>query len=177
VIPPDGATMRRFARLALAGHFAVALLALAGLAAYRHRAPLAPSQPIAFPHTVHAGQLGLECRLCHAYADRSPSAGAPPLATCMTCHETIGLDRAEVQKLRAHVARAEPVAWSRVHVLPSYVRFTHKRHVRAGVDCAVCHGDVASMTRVKRVRPLTMGWCVTCHRARGAPTDCATCHA
>jgi hypothetical protein len=94
----------------------------------------------------------------------------------MTCHETVALDRPEVQKLRGHVERKEPVVWERVHSLPSFVHFTHKRHVRAGVDCAACHGGVASMARVKRVRPLTMGWCVSCHWTRGAPTDCATCH-
>jgi hypothetical protein len=168
--------VRRLARVALAGYFALALLLLAALALYRQEPAISPAQPIAFPHTVHAGQLGLACTFCHAYADRSPSATVPPLSTCMTCHETIGLDRPEVQKLRGYVERKEPVVWQRVHALPSFVNFTHKRHVKAGVDCAVCHGGVAKMARVKRVRPLTMGWCVTCHWTRGAPTDCATCH-
>lgn len=171
----DHPLVRRIARLALLGHFGLALLALAGLAAFRG-AVLAPEQPIAFPHTVHAGTLELPCAHCHAFADRSPEATVPPLATCMACHETVALDRPEVQKLRGHVARKEPVVWRRVHAVPSFVHFTHERHVKAGVDCAVCHGGVAQMARVKRVRPLTMGWCVTCHRTRGAPTDCATCH-
>jgi hypothetical protein len=172
----ESTAVRRIARLALAGHFALTLLALAALAAWRGQDPLAPPQPIAFPHTVHAGRLELPCAHCHAFADRSPEATVPPLATCMACHETIGLDRPEVQKLRAHVARGEPVTWRRVHALPTFVHFTHQRHVKAGVDCAVCHGGVAQMAVVKRVRPLTMGWCVACHRTRGAPTDCATCH-
>jgi hypothetical protein len=174
--PGNGAIPTRLARLALAGWFALSLLLLAGLAAYRAQDPIAPSQPIAFPHTVHAGELGLECTFCHVNAPRSPRATVPPLSICMTCHETIALDRPEVQKLRRHVARGEPVVWNRVHSVPSFVGFTHKRHVKAGVDCAVCHGGVAQMARVKRVRPLTMGWCVACHRTRGAPTDCATCH-
>jgi hypothetical protein len=172
----DSALVRRLARLALGGYFALALVLLAPLAWYRGQPPLSPAQPIAFPHTIHAGQLGLECLFCHANAARSPSATVPPLATCMTCHETIALDRPEVQKLRGYVARKEPVVWQRVHSLPSFVRFTHKRHVKAGVDCAVCHGGIASMARVKRVRPLKMGWCLTCHLTKGAPTDCATCH-
>lgn len=169
-------TPRRIGAAALAGWVALTLALLGGLAAWRSVPPLAPAQPIAFPHTVHAGQLGLPCLFCHANADKSPSATVPPLATCMTCHQTIALDRPEVQKLRGYVQRGEPVVWERVHAVPSFVHFTHKRHVKAGVDCAVCHGGVATMARVTRVRPLTMGWCIACHRTRGAPTDCTTCH-
>lgn len=169
-------TMRRVVALGLAGWFALWLVLLGALAAWRSLAPLAPAQPIDFPHTVHAGQLGLACTFCHVDVARSSSATVPPLSTCMTCHETIGLDRPEVQKLRGHVERKEPVVWRRVHSVPEFVRFAHERHVKAGVDCSACHGGVAAMARVKRVRPLTMGWCITCHRIRGAPTDCATCH-
>lgn len=173
---PDAATLRLLARLGAMAHFGLALLLLAGLAAWRHADPIAPRQPIDFPHAVHAGDLGLDCLFCHEFADRSPRATAPPLSTCMTCHESMALDRPGVQLLRGHVERGEPVAWRQVHALPSFVHFTHERHVKAGVACATCHGDVAQMARVTRVRPLTMGWCVTCHRARGASTDCATCH-
>lgn len=172
----EGLAAGRIGRLALAGWFSLALLALGGLAAWRSAPPLSPEQPIAFPHTIHAGQLGLACTFCHANAERSPSATVPPLSTCMTCHETIALDRPEVQKLRGYVERKEPVLWRRVHSLPPFIHFTHKRHLKAGVDCAVCHGGIATMARVTRVRPLTMGWCITCHRTRGASTDCATCH-
>jgi hypothetical protein len=172
----EGAMLRRLARVALLGWFALSVLLLGGLAAYRGQDEVAPAQPIAFPHTVHAGELGLECTFCHVNAPRSPRATVPPLSVCMTCHETIGLERPEVQKLRGYVERGESVVWRRVHAVPSFVHFTHKRHVRAGVDCAVCHGGVAKMARVKRVRPLTMGWCIACHWTRGAPTDCATCH-
>ena len=168
--------VRLLARLALAGYFVLALLLLALLGWYRGQSPVAPAQPIAFPHTIHAGRLGLACTFCHSFADRSTRAGIPPLSTCMTCHGTIAVERPEVRKLLGYVERREPVAWQRVHLLPGHVYFSHKRHVRAGVDCAACHGAVAKMERVKRVRPLTMGWCVTCHRLRGAPTDCATCH-
>lgn len=166
------------ARLAVAGFFGLVILLMGALAAWRHVTPLAPAQPIAFPHTVHAGRLEIPCLHCHADAGRSPSASVPPLSVCMACHATIATDRPEVQKLRGFVERREPVSWSRVHALPAsaLVHFNHKPHVRAGVDCAACHGGVAQMARVTRVRPLTMGWCVSCHRARGAPTDCTTCH-
>lgn len=166
------------ARLALAGWFALVLLLLGALAAWRSWTPLAPEQPIAFPHTIHAGRLEIPCLHCHVNADRSPRATAPALSVCMACHATIAVDRPEVQRLRGYVERKEPVTWNRVHFLPdsALVHFSHKPHVKAGVDCAVCHGGVAQMARVTRVRPLTMGWCVTCHRTRGAPTDCTTCH-
>lgn len=173
---PEALTPRRIGLLALGAWIGLALLLMGALAAWRQSTPLAPAQPIAFPHTVHAGRLGLECTFCHVNAPRSPEATVPPLSVCMTCHETIGLDRPEVRKLRGYVERKEPVTWARVHSLPTFVHFTHKRHVKAGVDCAYCHGGVASMSRVTRVRSLTMGWCIGCHRTRGAPTDCATCH-
>lgn len=174
--PGGSSTSGRIGGLALAGWFALWLVALGALAAWRQSTPLAPAQPIAFPHTIHAGRLAIPCTFCHVNASRSPSATVPALSVCMTCHETIALDRPEVQKLRGYVARKEPVQWERVHQVPSFVRFTHKRHIKAGVDCAACHGGVAQMARVQRVRPLTMGWCIGCHRTRGAPTDCAACH-
>jgi hypothetical protein len=167
---------RLLTRLALLGYYCGCLLAVAALAWYRGLAPPAPPQPISFPHTVHAGRLGLPCTFCHAFAEISPSAGIPPLQTCMGCHQDVAVDNPEVRKLREHAERREPVVWQQVHWLPAHVHFTHQRHLRAGIDCAACHGAVAKMERVKRVRPLRMGWCVTCHRAGGASTDCATCH-
>ena len=174
--PTPSSLPAKLGPVALAAWFGLWLAALGALAAWRHTTPLAPAQPIAFPHTIHAGRLGIPCTFCHVNAPRSPQATVPPLSVCMTCHETIALDRPEVQKLRGYVARKEPVVWERIHAVPAFVRFTHKRHIKAGVDCAVCHGGVALMARVQRVRPLTMGWCISCHRTRGAPTDCATCH-
>lgn len=173
---PLDAISRWLLPVALTAWFAGALAVLGALAAWREADVTAPAQPIAFPHTVHAGTLSLPCSFCHLNVERSSQATVPPLSVCMTCHETIAAGRPEVERLKAHVARGEPVTWRRVHELPSFVHFTHKRHVRAGVACATCHGDVAAMARITRVRPLTMGWCITCHRTRGAPTDCATCH-
>lgn len=168
--------MRQLVRLFLLGYFGMFLLAAAALAYYQAHYRQPPAQPIAFPHTVHAGRLGLDCAFCHEFADRSPKAGVPPVEKCMSCHRSIALESLEVQKLHRHQEQGEPIAWNRVHVLPVHVHFTHKRHIRAGIDCAVCHGGVSRMTLVRQVRPLEMGWCVTCHRAKGASTDCATCH-
>ena len=73
-------------------------------------------------------------------------------------------------------AQREPIPWIRIHDLPDHVHFTHKRHVLAGVDCQVCHGEVDRMDAAIQTAPLTMGWCVTCHEERKAPKDCLTCH-
>jgi hypothetical protein len=94
----------------------------------------------------------------------------------MGCHKTIAVEREEIRKLTRHYEEKQPVQWVRVYALPDFIYFSHKRHVKAGVECATCHGDVAGMKRVRRVNELIMGWCVSCHRVRGASRDCATCH-
>ncbi len=157
-------------------YFGAAVLAVAGMAVLRSDRLQAPEQPIDFPHTVHVGQLGLACTYCHIHVEDSPEAGVPPLEICMGCHRSVAVDRPEVRKLIRSYEQKKPVEWIKVHDLPDFIYFSHKRHVRAEVDCSACHGDVAKMDRIKRVRPLRMGWCIGCHRALGASTDCATCH-
>jgi hypothetical protein len=162
--------------IAALGYFGACVLLVAGLWYLWHRSDPAPGQPISFPHTVHAGQLGMPCAYCHAFVERSRSAGAPPMELCMGCHRSIAADRAEIRKLTRHYEEKRPIEWKRVYALPDFIYFSHKRHVKAGVACWTCHGDVAGMIRVRRVNEPTMGWCVSCHRVRGAPRDCATCH-
>jgi hypothetical protein len=94
----------------------------------------------------------------------------------MSCHRTVATDREEIKKLTAHYEGKKPVEWARVYALPDFIYFSHKRHVKAGVACDSCHGDVSAMLRIRRVRNLQMGWCVSCHRMRNAPMDCWTCH-
>jgi hypothetical protein len=94
----------------------------------------------------------------------------------MGCHRTIATEREGIRTLTRHYEEKRPVQWKRVYALPDFIYFSHKRHVKAGVECATCHGDVAGMNRVRRVNELAMGWCVSCHRVRGASRDCATCH-
>jgi len=163
-------------KLALVGYFGLFLLLTAALAFYWERWQKPPEQPIAFPHTIHAGQLELACTFCHENAARSPRAGAPSIRKCMSCHQTVAVDNPEVKKLRRYHQEEEPIAWVRLHTLPDHVYFTHKRHIKFGLDCSDCHGEVRKMEKMQRVRSLEMGWCVTCHRSLGAPTDCATCH-
>lgn len=136
----------------------------------------ATAAPVAFDHRVHVADNGLDCQLCHAYARRGPVAGLPPVARCAGCHRFVAAESPAVESLMARFEAGEPLAWTRVHQLPDYVRFTHKRHVRAGVACRTCHGDVGAMRSVEQVAPLTMGWCVGCHEQRQAPDDCLVCH-
>jgi hypothetical protein len=160
----------------LVGYFVAAAIALAAIRVHRPIEALSPEQPIAFSHAIHAGGLGLECTHCHVYVAQSPSATVPAISICMECHESVLTDRPEIQKLTAYWEKKEPVLWNKIHDLPWHVRFTHEWHIKAGVDCSVCHGEIKAMDRVRRVRSLKMGWCVECHRSRSAPTDCTTCH-
>ncbi len=170
--------LRRIAATAVFGYFALfgVLILLLGFRWNRHRKP--PMQPIAYSHEIHVGKLNLDCLFCHTTADTSTFAGVPPVATCMKCHETVRTDRPEVQKILAYWKRKEPIPWNRVHRIRirNYVYFSHKRHVKKGIRCQQCHGEVRAMAVVRAVSSLKMGWCVSCHRENDAPTDCAICH-
>lgn len=163
-------------RMTILGYVGLFLAASLGYGYLWHRQWRTPSQPIAFPHTIHAGQLELPCNFCHLWVEKSPRAGVPPLDKCMSCHRTVATERDEIKKLTRSYENKEPVAWNRVHSLAGFVYFSHERHVKAGVDCSHCHGRVREMTKIRRVRPLQMGWCITCHWGWEGPTDCAACH-
>ena len=135
-----------------------------------------PVQPIHFSHQIHAGEYGIHCLYCHSYAEVSRSAGVPDVETCRNCHIIIGRDKPEVKKLMNYWKEKETIPWVKVHDLPDHVYFPHKMHVSAGVECTNCHGDVASMDRIKRVSSLKMGWCLSCHKENAASIDCWTCH-
>ena len=140
-----------------------------------------PVQPIAFPHTIHAGEDRIDCQYCHFSAERSVNAGIPPVGTCYGCHQMIrGTDeqqQAEIQKVVDYWTEQEPIPWIRIYKVADHVHFPHMRHIAAGVDCATCHGNVQEMAVIEEVnQPLAMGWCVTCHMERGASRDCAVCH-
>ncbi len=139
-----------------------------------------PVQPLQFMHDVHVSAESIPCAYCHYSANVSEEAGIPPVGTCMGCHRfvpgTSDAFRTEIQLLMGFAADSQPIPWNRVYSVPAFVQFTHKPHIRAGVTCAQCHGDVARMVQVSRATPLSMGWCVDCHRTNGAPDDCATCH-
>ena len=137
----------------------------------------APVQPIAFTHKVHLAQ-GIQCVGCHTGVDQGPDAQIPGAKVCMVCHEETATDKPEIQKVAAYVARGEDIRWQRVYgySASAHVKFNHAPHIRAGVSCATCHGDMTKQTVAVRSVDLSMGYCLDCHRASRASTDCMTCH-
>ena len=144
-----------------------------------------PEQPIAFPHTTHVQDIGLDCTFCHRNVTKGRAASIPAVGLCMTCHTTVGHDKPEIKKLLSFHDMGRPIDWVRVHRVPDHVKFVHEPHIRHFSEkdnvnpsgtCQICHGDVGSMTKVSQIRSLKMGDCVDCHRDNDAPTDCSTCH-
>lgn len=121
-------------------------------------------QPVPFSHQHHVGGLGLDCRFCHSGVETSAVAGIPPTHTCMTCHSQLYTQTAMLAPVRSSLARNQPIRWNKVNKLPDYVYFDHSIHVAKGVGCTTCHGDVDHMPLTRQAAPLTMGWCLDCHR-------------
>lgn len=125
-----------------------------------------PQQPVAFSHKLHAGDLHLDCRYCHDTVERAAFAAIPTTQTCMGCHERLVLPESpRLAPVRAAWAADRPLRWVRVHMLPDHAYFDHSVHLTAGVGCATCHGRVDRMKVTYQVQPLSMSWCLDCHRA------------
>jgi len=124
----------------------------------------APDQPVAYSHRLHAGQLGMDCRYCHDTVERSSFAAVPPAATCMNCHKIIRTESPLLEPIREAAAGGDAVAWVRVHLLPDYASFDHSVHVGNGVGCESCHGRIDQMDVVQQQQPLSMSWCLDCHK-------------
>ena len=141
-------------------------------------------QPIAFSHYLHAYKSEIQCEYCHSSARRSIHGGVPELSVCMNCHKHVKKDAPEIKKIKAAFDAGTPIEWNKVHDLPDYVNFAHNRHVRAGVNCVECHGQVQLQgeprivtvddggkqvpsievdTVMIREASLQMGWCLDCH--------------
>jgi hypothetical protein len=142
-------------------------------------------QPVPFAHTLHVNALKIDCRYCHAGAERGPMAGLPPTRACVPCHDPGLVSSAPFTPVRNSLATGRAIPWRRITSVPDFVFFNHAAHVRNGVECGTCHGPVNQMKEVYQVVPLTMNWCVECHRrateAAGRPhgaslTSCTTCH-
>jgi len=123
-----------------------------------------PTQPVPYSHKVHVRDLGLDCRFCHTGVESSPVAGIPPTKTCMNCHNMIKADSEKLTLVRESFKNGTPLEWIRIHKSPDYVYFDHSAHINVGVGCASCHGNIAEMDVVAQQEPLSMGWCLTCHR-------------
>ena len=150
----------------------------------------APVQPIHYSHKIHAGDNKIDCKFCHSSARKSKHSGIPSLNVCMNCHKNIAdyngeedlengytkdFYTGEIKKLykavgwdeenQAYTGETEPVKWTRIHNLPDFAYFNHSQHVTvAGVECQKCHGPVEEMEIMSQFAPLTMGWCIDCHR-------------
>jgi hypothetical protein len=124
----------------------------------------APEQPIAYSHELHAGELGIDCRYCHANVERSQEAMIPSTQACMGCHAVVKPDSPQLAVLRDSWRDSNPVPWIRVHKLPEHAYFDHGAHLSAGVGCVTCHGRVDQMEVVRVDAPLAMSWCLDCHR-------------
>jgi hypothetical protein len=129
-----------------------------------------PKQPIAYSHKLHAGEMQMDCRYCHAYVERGPHAGVPPTQTCMNCHAQVKKDAPSLEPLRQSWTTGIPVPWKRIHKVPDFAYFDHSAHMgfgtgenRAAIGCETCHGRIDTMEVVKQVQPLSMSWCLECH--------------
>jgi hypothetical protein len=160
----------------LFGYVGAAAVGLVVLLALRSDGGVGPDQPIAFSHQIHAADLALDCTHCHQTVEVSRFPGIPSTDVCMVCHEFTATDRPDIQRLTRLHNEGRPVEWIKVHSVPWHVYFTHKRHIKAEIECTACHSDVTVQLPVRQVRSFDMGMCVNCHRANGAPTDCWTCH-
>ncbi|MGN6106830.1 MAG: cytochrome c3 family protein [Kofleriaceae bacterium] len=123
-----------------------------------------PDQPVPYSHALHVGELGMDCRYCHNTVERAGKAAVPPAATCMNCHSTVKKSSDVLLPIRQAFGENTAVHWTRVTDLPDYVYFNHEAHVNASVGCESCHGRVDQMVKVFQAKPLTMGWCLDCHR-------------
>ncbi len=123
-----------------------------------------PVQPVPYSHKQHAGDMGMDCRYCHSTVEKSGFAAVPPTQTCMNCHSKVRTDSQKLLPVRESWATDQPIPWVKVHNLPDFVYFNHSAHLNAGVGCESCHGRVDQMIQVTQVQPLSMGWCLDCHR-------------
>ncbi|MCB0309828.1 MAG: cytochrome c3 family protein [Bdellovibrionales bacterium] len=141
-----------------------------------------PEQPINFSHVTHVQKNQIDCQYCHWTVTKSSYAAIPEVETCMGCHMQVPgqtpEQQGEIKKISEYYqgGKGQPIPWVKVHVMPDHVKFNHKRHIKAGVSCQSCHGQVPEMDVVQRVSSMKMGWCVDCHRTQGTSIDCAVCH-
>lgn len=154
-------------------------------------------QPIGFRHDLHVARVGIGCAFCHRGATRAAAAGMPTARTCLTCHDRLWRGTLALQPLFTSVELDQPIVWNSLYRLPAHARFHHGAHSASGISCATCHGDVARMVTIRKAEPMSMAWCLDCHREEGERrqaaliaarpelrgrlanpqlTDCSVCH-
>ncbi len=157
--------------------YAIAAALFVGLGAYARLPGRAPTQPIAFAHSVHL-KAGVQCVVCHRDGAVSPEAGLPSVRECALCHTKIGPESPVVQQALVYARRGEEIPWQPVYgfAATAHVLFRHDMHVGNGIACATCHGDLRQVATARVWKPFSMGVCLNCHRERGAATGCERCH-
>ncbi len=120
-------------------------------------------QPVQFDHRHHVKDDGIKCLYCHDGADRVAYAGVPSTQVCMGCHSQVWNQSPMLEPVRRSYFSGQPIPWNRVHLVPDFVFFNHAVHVKNGIECAHCHGDVTAMPIARKERMFTMGWCLDCH--------------
>lgn len=123
-----------------------------------------PVQPVPYSHKLHAGDMGMDCRYCHTAVERSPVAMVPPTQTCMNCHTLVLPESEKLIPVMKSWKEGTPIPWVKIHKIPDYAYFDHSAHLRVGVGCASCHGRIDQMEVVQQDQPLSMSWCLECHR-------------
>ena len=128
------------------------------------RVGYAPVQPVPFSHAKHVQEVGLDCRYCHTNVEKSGHSNVPSSQTCMNCHSIIKADSPLLAPVRESYSNNTPVPWVWIHQTPDYAYFNHAAHVNRGVSCVECHGKVNEMDTVTHSKPLSMAFCLECHR-------------
>src|SRR4051812_8779490 len=131
---------------------------------YETRQNVPREQPVPFSHEHHAGGLGIDCRYCHQTVEISAFAGIPATKVCMNCHAEMWAVAPALEPMRESYRTGKSIQWTRVHDLPEFVYFNHSVHVHEGIGCSECHGRVDLMPLTWQAQPLTMAWCLDCHR-------------
>ncbi|MFZ9746022.1 MAG: cytochrome c3 family protein [Opitutaceae bacterium] len=146
----------------------VAGIATAGVTYYMTpkytRVGYAPVQPVPFSHAKHVQEVGLDCRYCHSHVDKSAHSNVPSSQTCMNCHSILKTNSPLLAPVRESYAQGTPVPWVWIHQTPDYAYFNHSAHVNKGISCVECHGKVNEMDTVTHMQPLSMAFCLECHR-------------
>jgi hypothetical protein len=123
-----------------------------------------PLQPVAFSHAIHVGQVGVDCRYCHNGVEKAWYSNIPTASTCMNCHSQILATDPRLALVRESYATGKPIPWVQIHKMPDFVYFNHSVHVNRGVSCVECHGQINQMDEVRQAKPLSMSFCLNCHR-------------
>jgi len=164
-----------------AGVLALGLVVFSGSGALRAQDKTPPphavkSQPLPFSHKLHT-QFLKECQDCHRISSDGWTMSFPLEEKCMTCHATIKADSPSIKMLAESAAQKKPVPWVQIYEVPDYVYFSHRTHVnKAKLDCEACHGTVRERDVLTKEKPTSMAACINCHKEKGAPTGCRTCH-